>query len=80
MSATPAKRVSRRRQGASVISVRLTRKLAARMQGVDVSKRKVGDVLSLPDEQAASLIRAGWAERVADTKRKKPVQVKKSKN
>jgi RNA-binding protein YlmH len=62
-----------------VIRVRLTRKLAAKMQGVDVSKRKVGDVIELPDEQATLMVQAGWAERVAETERKKAAK-RKSKN
>jgi hypothetical protein len=41
------------------------------MDGVDVSKFKVGDVLELPDEQAMRMVKAGWAERVAETKRMK---------
>ncbi len=64
-----------------VISVRLTRKLAARMNGVDVSKFKVGDVLELPDEQAMRMVKSGWAEGVAETKRMKAARGKrKAKN
>ena len=58
--------MSRHPTGGYVISVRLTRKLAAKMNGVDVSKRKVGDVLELSDEQATLMVKAGWAERVVD--------------
>jgi hypothetical protein len=70
----------RRATGGPVVRVRLTRKLAAKMQGVDVSKRKVGDVIELPDEQATLMVQAGWAERVGETERKKLVRAKKSKN
>lgn len=67
--------------GDVVINVRLTRKLAARMDGVDVSKVKVGDVLELPDEQAMRMVKSGWAERVAETKRLKAARGKrKAKN
>jgi hypothetical protein len=60
------------------MSVRLTRKLAARMDGVDVSKSKVGDVLELPDEQAIRMVKSGWAERVAETKRMKAARDKRT--
>jgi hypothetical protein len=49
-----------------MIKVRLTKKLAARLNGVDVSALHVGDLLELPDRTAYILIAEGWAERVAD--------------
>ena len=52
--------------GGLVIRVRLIRKLASRMNGVDVAKCQVGDILVLSEEQAASLIEAGWAEPMTD--------------
>src|SRR3954469_924218 len=44
--------------------VRLTRKLAAQMNGVDVSRRAVGDVFDLPEEDADRLISSDWAAAV----------------
>jgi hypothetical protein len=48
----------------SVIRIRLTRKLAARLNGVDVSSLKVGDVIELPDWAAQMMIAEQWAEPV----------------
>jgi hypothetical protein len=45
-------------------AIRLTRKLALTMNGVDVSHLKIGDVIDLPVEQAAMMIDHGWAEPV----------------
>jgi len=44
--------------------VRLTRKLALVMNGIDVSKLKVGDTLDLSLEQAEMMILNGWAEAI----------------
>ncbi len=44
--------------------IRLTRKLAASLNGIDLSQVNVGDVLYLPEPHAVMLIREGWAERV----------------
>jgi hypothetical protein len=44
--------------------IRLTQKLAERVDGIDLTGVGVGDVLELPDWQALCLIREGWA--VAD--------------
>ena len=41
--------------------VRLTRKLANEIDGVDVSHARVGDVLDLREPQAQLLIAEGWA-------------------
>ena len=46
-------------------TIRLTRKLALTMNGVDVSDLKIGDVVDLPKEQAAMMVEYGWAEVVA---------------
>jgi hypothetical protein len=51
-----------------MVRIRLTRKLAARLNGVDVSKFKVGDLLELPDVQALMLVKEGWA--VVETAKK----------
>ena len=42
--------------------VRLKKKLANVMDGVDVSHARQGDVLTVSDEQGKSLIAEGWAE------------------
>lgn len=49
-----------------VIRVRLTRKLASRLNGIDVSGCRVGDVIELPEEAARMLIAEGWADTVVD--------------
>jgi hypothetical protein len=49
-----------------MIRVRLTKKLASILDGVDVSLLNVGEILELPDSSAALLIAEKWAERVAE--------------
>jgi hypothetical protein len=44
--------------------IRLIRKLASRLNGVDLSKFLVSDVLLVPESTAEMLIREGWAELV----------------
>ena len=44
--------------------IRLVRKLAPVLNGVDLSKVEVGDVIAVPEATAAMLIREGWAELV----------------
>lgn len=46
-----------------MLRVRLTKKLAAVMNGIDVSSLHVGDILELPDSAAHMMIAEGWAER-----------------
>jgi hypothetical protein len=41
--------------------VRLTRKLAERLNGVDLTGRVVGEVLDLPDREALLLVSEEWA-------------------
>jgi hypothetical protein len=41
--------------------IRLLRKLAERLDGIDVSEYEEGDVLALPQPQAELLIAEGWA-------------------
>lgn len=41
--------------------IRLTRKFAERIDGVDLSRRRVGDVIDLPAHEARTLIAEGWA-------------------
>ena len=46
------------------LRVRLIRKLADRVNGVDLSKARVGDSLDLSARDARILIAEGWAEPV----------------
>jgi len=46
--------------------IRLTKKLALVMNGVDVSSSSVGDVLDVDDEHAELMIDSGWAELVEE--------------
>ncbi len=46
------------------VRIRLTRKLAAFLNGLDLSRINVGDIVFLPERDAVMLIREGWAERV----------------
>jgi hypothetical protein len=55
---------ARSKKGGSAVQVRLTQKLANKLDGVDVTTSQVGDVLDLPDSEATVLIVEGWAERV----------------
>jgi hypothetical protein len=50
------------------VDLRLTRKLADVIDGVDLTGRAVGDVFKLPASEARLLIAEGWA--VEDTKRR----------
>jgi hypothetical protein len=50
----------------AVPRVRLIKKLAPVLNGFDLTKVKVGDVILVPDAVAAMLIREGWAERVTN--------------
>jgi hypothetical protein len=43
--------------------VRLVRKLAERIDGIDLSNYKIGDVLELPARKARLLFAEGWASR-----------------
>lgn len=52
--------------------VRLIRKLAASLNGVDVSCLKVGDIIELPDSAARMLIAERWAEPVFEPLASKP--------
>ena len=48
------------------MDLRLTRKLAEVIDGVDLTGRAVGDIVKLPASEARLLIAEGWA--VEDTK------------
>jgi hypothetical protein len=41
--------------------IRLTKKLAERVDGIDVSRHRVGDILNLPPKKARLLIAEHWA-------------------
>jgi hypothetical protein len=45
-----------------VVCIRLTRKFAERLNGVDLSGYSVGQIMQLPFRSAALLIFEGWAE------------------
>lgn len=45
-----------------MVRIRLTKKLAATLNGIDVSALCVGDVVELPDAAARMMIAEGWAE------------------
>jgi hypothetical protein len=51
--------------GSHVPRVRLIRKLALSMNGVDVSRVEVGDTVELDESQAKMMIELGWAEPAA---------------
>jgi hypothetical protein len=44
--------------------VRLIRKPALALNGLDVSRVSVGDVLSLPEDTGLMLVAEGWADRI----------------
>jgi len=46
---------------AASMQIRLVRRLAARFNGIDLSRRRAGDCFDTPDADAAVLIDAGWA-------------------
>jgi hypothetical protein len=41
--------------------IRLTRKLSQSLNGVDISRQSVGDVIDLPRRDAELLLAEGWA-------------------
>jgi hypothetical protein len=43
------------------MKVRLTRKLAQEMDGIDVSNYDVGDIIDLPERKGRMLVAEGWA-------------------
>ena len=48
--------------GRSLTRIRLTRKFANSLNGVDLSTRRTGEIFDLRSDAAAILIEAGWAE------------------
>jgi hypothetical protein len=61
-----------------VTRIRLTKKLAALLNGVDVSTLRVGDILELPDSAADMMIAERWAEPVTEAINARPVFPKDS--
>ena len=55
--------------------VRLTAKLAERVNDVDLSLYKEGDVIDLPERQARMLIAANWGELVQESDARYPSQM-----
>ena len=55
-----------------VMAVRLTRKLAEKIDGVDLSAFRVGDVLHLPFRSAWLLMAEGWAEMIERRRQPRP--------
>ena len=49
-------------QSPIIMRIRLTRKFALALNGVDLSQLAVGDVVDLPERSANILIAEGWAE------------------
>jgi len=46
--------------------VRITRKFAEFIDGVDLSARRVGDVIEVPSKDARLLVAENWAVNVSD--------------
>ena len=59
----------RNRRADETASVRLIRKYAEMIDGVNLEEAEVGDRLELPRRDADVLIAEGWAERAADERR-----------
>ena len=51
----------------TVMRVRLIRKLSESVNGVDLSRSHVGDVVDLPQRDAELLLAEGWALAAGDT-------------
>lgn len=56
--------------------MRLTRKYAEMIDGIDLTDAHVGDHLKLPRHDAEMLIAEGWAERTATRQRKRSNEVR----
>jgi len=54
------------RAGLLNMQIRLTRKLANYLDGIDVSQYRVGDLLDIPKREAELLIAERWAAAVVD--------------
>jgi hypothetical protein len=49
-----------------MVRIRLTKKLATSLNGVDLSSFNVGDIVELPDAAARMIIAERWAELAND--------------
>jgi len=50
----------------NIAMVRLTRKLAGAIDGIDLTQYQVGELISLPAHEAELLVAEGWAELIAE--------------
>ena len=50
-----------------MVRIRLTKKLAASLNGVDLSSLRVGDEIDLSDAEARMMIAERWAEPVGES-------------
>jgi hypothetical protein len=57
--------------------VRLTRRLAERLDGVDVSAHGVGDVFEVTRHEGELLVAEGWAVQMILRPRRRPVHLQK---
>jgi hypothetical protein len=53
--------MEKRDRRVTVTRVRLTRKFAAAIDGIDLSRHRVGDLIDLPQHDAELLLAEGWA-------------------
>lgn len=51
-----------------MLRIRLIKKLAGVINGLDLSAVRVGDIIELPNAAAEMLIREGWAEQIINTR------------
>jgi hypothetical protein len=58
---TTRQRVSRFRDDADTMCVRLVKKLADVIDDIDLSRARIGDILTLTVQEAVLLIAEGWA-------------------
>ena len=58
--------------------IRLVRKFANAINGIDLATVRVGDIVDLKIHQAVMLIREGWAEPLEEPSSKTSEQLKKS--
>ncbi len=59
---------STRFQLAVSMRIRLIRKLAEQLNGIDLSRWRVGDILDLPLREAELLVAEGWGRAVREQK------------
>jgi hypothetical protein len=59
-----------------LMRIRLTRKLAELIDGIDLSHRRVGDAIDLPVHEARMLIAEGWATPLGESRHGRAVHPK----